>query len=291
MIQPPIPKSSNKWVWIILSVIFGLFLLTQIMNVFSGDGLSLGEKVGIVRLEGPIMSSKSVVRDLEKFRKREDVKAIVLRIDSPGGAVAPSQEIYEKVKKLTQHKPVVVSMGSVGASGGYYAALGSDKIVVNRGSIVGSIGVILEYPVAVELLNKIGLRFETIKSGDTKDSGSPTRKVTEEDRITFKEVIMNLHGQFKRAVSDGRKLSMDVVESLADGRVFTGEQSVEIGLADTIGTMDDAIVIAGVLGKISGSPTTVEAQKKRRGIINLLLGEAEEKIGSRFDVQPAYRWR
>lgn len=291
MSAPTLPKSSNRWVWITLGCILGLFILTQLVSVFSDNNITFGEKVGIVRLEGLITNSDDVVKDLETFRKRDDIHAIVLRIDSPGGTVAPSQEIYEKVKKTNLEKPIVTSIGAVGASGGYYAALGSNKIVVNRGSIIGSIGVILEYPVAVELLEKIGLRFETIKSGNTKDSGSPTRKVTKEDREAFQAVVMNLHDQFKQAVSDGRKLDISSVNTLADGRVFTGEQAVELGLADTAGTMEDAVKLAAVLGEIEGEIITTEARKDSPRMIDFLLGEAEKQIESWFDLQPAFRWR
>ncbi len=285
------PKSTNRWVWISLASILGLFCIVQLANVFGDEGISLGDKVGVVRLEGLITTPDDVIKDLDVFRKRDDIRSIVLRIDSPGGTVAPSQEIYEKVKTTSMEKPVVVSIGSVGASGGYYAALESDKIVVNRGSIVGSIGVILEYPVAVDLLDQIGLRFETVKSGEIKDSGSPTREVTKEDRLAFKAVVMDLHNQFKYAVSEGRNLDMETVNTLADGRVFTGEQAVELGLADTVGTMEDAIKIAAVLGDIAGDPVTVEVKKDQLSIFNILLGEAEEKIESWFDLQPAFRWR
>jgi len=285
------PKSNNRWVWILLACIFGIYLLSRIGSVFSEDGISYGDKVGIVRLEGLITDSEKIIDNIEKLRKREDVRSIVLRIDSPGGSVAPSQEIYEKVKQTNMEKPVVASIGTVGASGGYYAALESETIIVNRGSIVGSIGVILEYPVAVDLLENIGLKFETIKSGNVKDSGSPTREVTKEDRETFRSVVLNLHDQFKRAVADGRKLDVELVNTLADGRVFTGEQSIELGLADTLGTLEDAIRIAAQLGNIAGDPVTVEARKEQPSIIDFLFGEVDEQIESWFGLQPAYRWR
>jgi protease-4 len=183
-----------------------------------------------------------------------------LRIDSPGGSVAPTQEIYEKVKTLRGVKPVIASVGAVAASGGYYAALECEKIVANRGSIIGSIGVILEYPVAVDLLEKIGLRFETVKSGEVKDMGNPTREVTERDREIFQSVIYDLHRQFLDAVVEGRSLEKSMVEPLADGSVFTGEQALNLGLVDTLGTLENAIEIAAYFAEITFGLPVISAK-------------------------------
>ena len=235
-------SSVNRWVWISLGVVFFLFIVAQIVS-FSIDRtqLHLGEKVGIVSIEGAIFSSKKAVKELDEFAERKDIKAIVLRINSPGGSVAPTQEIYEKVKTLRGIKPVIASVGAVAASGGYYTALECEKIVANRGSVIGSIGVILEYPVAVDLLKKIGLRFETVKSGEVKDMGNPTREVTKRDREVFQSVINDLHRQFLNAVVEGRSLDKSIVEPLADGSVFTGEQALHLGLIDILGTFENAI--------------------------------------------------
>ena len=285
-------SSVNRWVWISLGVVFFLFIVAQIVS-FSIDRtqLHLGEKVGIVSIEGAIFSSKKAVKELDEFAERKDIKAIVLRINSPGGSVAPTQEIYEKVKTLRGIKPVIASVGAVAASGGYYTALECEKIVANRGSVIGSIGVILEYPVAVDLLKKIGLRFETVKSGEVKDMGNPTREVTKRDREVFQSVINDLHRQFLNAVVEGRSLDKSIVEPLADGSVFTGEQALHLGLIDILGTFENAIEIAANFAEISGKPKVVYPKKERSGLLDYLLGNAKQTASSWFQVTPAYRWQ
>ena len=286
------PPKNNRWVWISLSVIFGLFILSRITSLISsGEGLVSGEKVGIVKLEGPIFDVEDLLKDLNYFAKRSDVKAIVLRVNSPGGAVAPSQEIYEKVKSISLKKPVVTSVGSIAASGGFYAAAGSNKIVANRGSILGSIGVIVEYPVAVDLLEKIGLRFETIKSGTAKDIGSPTREVTKADRKALESVVNNLHKQFVDAVAEGRSLDRDFVLSIADGRVFTGEQSYELGLVDTLGTLDDAVSLAGYLANLKDIPERIYPEKKRHRLLDYFFNELEERASGFIQTLPLFLWK
>ena len=285
-------SSVNRWVWISLGVVFFLFIVAQIVS-FSIDRtqLHLGEKVGIVSIEGAIFSSKKAVKELDEFAERKDIKAIVLRINSPGGSVAPTQEIYEKVKTLRGIKPVIASVGAVAASGGYYTALECEKIVANRGSVIGSIGVILEYPVAVDLLKKIGLRFETVKSGEVKDMGNPTREVTKRDREVFQSVINDLHRQFLNAVVEGRSLDKSIVEPLADGSVFTGEQALHLGLIDILGTFENAIEIAANFADISGKPKVIYPKKERSGLLDYLLGNAKQTASSWFQVTPAYRWQ
>jgi len=285
-------SSVNRWVWISLGVVFFLFIVAQIVS-FSIDRtqLHLGEKVGIVSIEGAIFSSKKAVKELDEFAERKDIKAIVLRINSPGGSVAPTQEIYEKVKTLRGIKPVIASVGAVAASGGYYTALECEKIVANRGSVIGSIGVILEYPVAVDLLKKIGLRFETVKSGEVKDMGNPTREVTKRDREVFQSVINDLHRQFLNAVVEGRSLDKSIVEPLADGSVFTGEQALHLGLIDILGTFENAIEIAANFAEISGKPKVIYPKKERSGLLDYLLGNAKQAASSWFQVTPAYRWQ
>ncbi len=286
-------RNRNPYkIWIIVGFIIIAFLAFRFgASAGQSGALSFGDKIGIVALEGPIFSSERVIYELNKMTERSDVKAIVFRINSPGGTVAPSQEIYEKIKKLNDRIPIIVSVGSLAASGGYYAALESEKIVANKGSIVGSIGVILDYPVAVELLNKIGLRFETLTSGELKDAGSPTRAVTKKDREFFQSVINDLHAQFINAVSEGRSMAITEVTKLADGRIFTGEQAVELGLIDTIGTYEDAIKIAGEIVGIPGKPKTIQLRKESKTVIDFLLGYAKQNIDSWTSFTPAYRWK
>ncbi len=281
------------WIWVVLITILVFVIVVRLgSSAVSGErGFSFGEKVGIIRLNGPIIGSEQIIHEFNSFKDRSDVKAIVFRINSPGGTVAPSQEIYEKVKNINLQIPVVISVGNLAASGGYYAAMGSNTIVVNRGSIVGSIGVILDYPVATDLLDKIGLRFETLTSGEYKDSGSPTRQVTKKDREYFQNVIDDLHSQFISAVSLGRNLELDEVIDLADGRIFTGEQAISLGLADTIGTLEDAIKIAGKLAGIQGKPKTIQLRRKSSTFLDFMINTIMQRYGNWRFQEPAYRWK
>jgi protease-4 len=285
------PGSSNRWIWISIGSILLLFFIFRIFSsTTSGSGFLGGDKIGIVRLEGIILSSEKINKQLNDYSERADIKAIVLRINSGGGVVGASQEIYEKVKELKGKVPIIVSVDNAAASGAFYAALESEIIVANHGSLVGSIGVILEYPVVNELLDKIGLHVETIKSGKLKDSGSPTRPVSKADREYFQTVIDDQHEQFINAVATGRNIPVEDVRNYADGRIFTGNQALELSLIDTIGTFDDAIAIAGKIGGIKGKPKIVEIRKKRKTVFDLLYNEFQRTIGSRFGVEPAYRW-
>tara|TARA_B100001765_G_scaffold212504_1_gene176759 strand:+ start:651 stop:1541 length:891 start_codon:yes stop_codon:yes gene_type:complete len=286
------PKSNLKWLWWGLGSFFALLLAFRIgawSTGFSSDGV--GKKVGIVHISGPIVSAESIVKQLEKISNRKDVAAIVVRIDSPGGLVAPTQEIYEKIKSIKGEKPIVSSMGSVAASGGYYVALGSDSIMANPGTILGSIGVVLNYPVMTELLDKVGIEFETVKSGELKDVGSYSRAVTKADRSHLNEMVSDMYSQFVRAVSQNRAMTEEDVIQLADGRVYTGKQSIKLGLIDAIGTFEDAIVLAGSMGQISGKPKTVQVNKKRPSLLDWFSGNLGQTVSGWFDELPAYRWR
>ena len=286
------PSSTNRWIWFSIGSILVLFLIFRIFSsTTSSSRLFGGDKVGIVRLEGLILSSEQVNRQLNDYSERSDIKAIVLRINSGGGVVGASQEIYEKVKDLKGKVPIIVSVDNAAASGAYYAALESEMIVANHGSLVGSIGVILDYPVVAELFDKIGLHVETVKSGALKDSGSPTRPVSKLDREYFQSVVDDQHEQFIIAVAEGRNLPVEEVRKFADGRIFTGNQALAISFIDTIGTFEDAIAIAGKIGGIKGKPKKVEIRKKRKSIFDLLYNEIQQNIGSRIGVEPAYRWQ
>ena len=188
-------------------------------------------------------------------------------------------------------KPIVSSMGSVAASGGYYIALGSDTLIANPGTIVGSIGVIMNYPIATELLDKVGIKFETVKSGGLKDVGSYSREVTDADRRHLNEMVTNIHSQFVKAVEDNRSINRSELIKLADGRVFTGLQSKDLGLVDVLGTFEDAVILAGTLGDIKGKPKTVEINKKNNSLFDLFTSNLEQATSSWFDELPAYRWR
>jgi protease-4 len=237
-----------------------------------------GEKIAIVELRGQILSSEDVVRQLKKYRDNRSVRAILLRIDSPGGGVAASQEMYEEVRATRDAgKPVVVSMGSIAASGGYYVACGGSRLVANRGTLTGSIGVISEFLQYGDALRKLGIDIKTIKAGKLKDSGSPTHKMTDEEQKYFQNLMEEVHRQFISVVETERDLKHDEVIALADGRVFTGEQAVELGLVDTLGTYEDAIRIAADLVGIRGEPSIVK-ERKRAAWWEPLLGEANSTL-------------
>jgi protease-4 len=244
-----------------------LFFLGKRETVFE-----FGDKVGVVEIKGLITDAKETVLQLKGFRKDDDIKAIVLRINSPGGGVGPSQEIYAEVKKTTLTKKVVASMGAVAASGGYYVAAAADHLVANPGTMTGSIGVLMEFPNVENLFKKIGLSAVVLKSGDYKDTGSPLRKMTSEERDLLQGFIDNVHQQFVAAVAEGRKMSEESVLAIADGRILSGEQAQEIGLLDSLGTLEDAITIAGELGGVKGEPSVVYAEKKKYSILELILG-------------------
>ena len=286
------PKTNVNWLWWGLGSFFLLVLVFRLGAISNNSSIdSPGKKVGVIKVSGPIIASEQINSKLEKFKNRNDISAIVLRIDSPGGLVAPTQEIFEKVKSVRDVKPIVSSMGTVAASGGYYIALGSDSLIANPGTIVGSIGVIMNYPIATELLDKVGIKFETVKSGGLKDVGSYSREVTEADRRHLNEMVTNMHNQFIAVVEENRDIDRSEIIKLADGRVFTGLQSKDLGLVDMLGTFDDAINIAGILGNIKGKPKTVELNKKNNSLLDLFTSNLEQATNSWFDELPAYRWR
>ena len=236
-----------------------------------------------------IIDPQPTVEKLIKFRKNEKIKAIILRIDSPGGGVGPSQEIYSEVKKVQREKKVLVSMGSVAASGGYYVACAADKIMANPGTITGSIGVIVESLNVEDLFRKIGLRSEVIKSGRHKDIGSPFRKMSAEEKRLLQGVLDNVHEQFIQAVAEGRKLPLEKVRSLADGRIFSGDQAKTMGLVDELGNLQDTIALAAKMAGIEGEPEVIYPEKKRFSLLDLLLGESILRfLESREKLSPSF---
>lgn len=234
--------------------------------------------VGVVEVEGVIVDSKKIIEQLDAFHENSSVKAIVLRVDSPGGGVGPSQEIHDEVKRIDIDKPVVVSMGSVAASGGYYIAAPARVIFANPGTITGSIGVIMEFANFQELLDKIGLHSEVVKSGKHKDIGSPVRPMTEEDRALLQSLIDDVHNQFVDSIAAGRQLDVKKVRSLADGRIFSGRQAQAIGLVDELGSLAAAIQRAGELGGIEGKPEVVYPPSDKPQLIDLLIQEASTQL-------------
>lgn len=238
-----------------------------------------GNKVAVVRIEGVILDSKEAIEDLRRHRDNPGIKAIVLRIDSPGGGVVPSQEIYAEVRKTRADGKVklVTSMGNVAASGGYYIAAATDKIVANPGTLTGSIGVIMELANVKGLMEKVGVESVVIKSGLHKDLASPFRTMSEEDRAILQGVLDDVHDQFIQAVAAGRGLEFEQVRELADGRIFTGRQAKKVRLVDELGDLQDAIKLAARMVGITGEPQVVET-KKRFSIRDFLENTFSGKI-------------
>ncbi|MBR9977638.1 MAG: signal peptide peptidase SppA [Bacteroidetes bacterium] len=258
-------------------------------------GSAGSERVAIIDINTPIMDADDIIRQLRKYRKRGSVKAIVLRLNSPGGAVVPSHEIYEEVRRTRKHgKPVIASMGSVAASGAYYIACGADIIVANPGSVTGSIGVISEFPNIKQLLDKIGIGHSTITSGTFKDTGSPLRPMRPEERAYLQQTIDDIYTQFVDVVIRGRDMEADSVRQLADGRIFTGRQAMEHGLVDTLGTLYTAIRIAGNLGKIKGEPRVMR-ERERESLLDIFVGahasRSLERLGSSLQHETPLEYR
>jgi protease IV len=277
---------KNKWLLVGLAGMFLLMLLLFgsafiVMGLMGGEKrFAVGKGVGLVEIKGLIVDSQEIVKQLNDLRKDDKVKAVVVRIDSPGGVVGPSQEIHAEIKKLATRKKVVVSMGSVAASGGYYIAAAASRILANPGTITGSIGVLMKFSNMEGLMGKIGMKAFTLKTGKYKDVGSPARPMSKQDKAMLQGVIDNAHSQFVRAVAEGRKLPEADVRKIADGRIFTGEQALALKLVDKIGTLQDAVEEAGKLGGISGEPQIIKPPKKKKLLLDMLIEETASRIGS-----------
>ncbi len=276
-----------------LAVLSGVFLFFWLLvYVTAGmmgrtSSFPIGEKVGIIEVTGVIASSKLINERIIRFKEDSSIKAVVLRVDSPGGGVGPSQEIYTEIKKLAAEKPVVVSMGSVAASGGYYIAAPAARILANPGTITGSIGVIMEFTNVKELLDKIGLSNQVVKSGQHKDIGSPIRPMTDADRKILQSMIDDVHLQFITAIAEGRSLDMDKVRQLADGRIYSGRQALEVGLVDQLGNLQDAIAVAGKLAGITENPKVVYPPKEKTPFLEYFVEETISQVRHEIHEQSA----
>src|SRR3989344_4740910 len=257
-------KKYIKWVaGISVLLFFLLFMLSLFFAaLIGGDGIQFGDKVAVVAIEGVITDPDSISKQIKEYGERDDIKAIVVRIDSPGGGVGPSQEIYRELKKVSAKKEVVVSMGSVAASGGYYIAAAADKIIANPGTITGSIGVIMEFANLEDLLSKIGMK--------------------DDERKLLQDVIDDVHKQFIGIVAENRKLNIDAVKKIADGRIFSGMQAQQMGLVDEIGNFQDAVDIAASMAKIKGKPVVLYPEKERPMLWDVIFGDAASKAIKRL---------
>ncbi|UCC72647.1 MAG: signal peptide peptidase SppA [Gemmatimonadota bacterium] len=246
---------------------FGSGLLLVLYTAAPRDGMAMlaRDRIAVLPLRGVITQNHRVLGELRDYRDDGSVKGFVLWVNSPGGEVAPSQAIYRELARAREDGyPVVAAIGSVGASGAYYAALGADTILAMPGSLVGSIGVLMEFPNAQELLEKVGLRFEVIKSADHKDLGSPYREVTEAERALLQDVVDDVYGQFLDVIAEERAMSRDSVIGIADGRLLSGRLAVEYGLIDGEGDLVDAIAVAGNMAGLGPEPRTVMREERRR---------------------------
>jgi len=289
------------WGWLIgVLALLVIFLVTIVaIESLLGQRLSFptyGARVGLVRVEGGIYDSRQVIGDLESMVEDPGIQAIVLRVDSPGGGAAASQEIFEYIRGVQeQGVPLVVSMGSVAASGGYYIACTADTIFANPGTLTGSIGVVMSFTNLEELFGKIGLDFEVIKSGRFKDTGSWSRQMTDAERALLQETIDDIHAQFVEAVAEGRGMEYDAVAALADGRIFSGRQALEAGLVDRLGTLEDAVEVAARMGGIEGEPRVQEPVRRERltlfdlisGTASNLLRPESSSVGAHYIYRPS----
>jgi protease IV len=275
--------SGGKKVFLIITImVVVLFIVLYLLGSLGSAGAG---KIGVIEIEGAIMDMKEPMEDVVKFKEDDSVKGVILRINSPGGAVGPTQEIYSEIKKLKQSKKVYVSMGSVCASGGYYLAVTGEKVYASPSTITGSIGVIMEQAVVEDLMKKIGIESNTIKSGPLKDTGTPFRKMREDEKKYLQGLIDSIYEQFVNDVAEGRKMPVDQIKQLADGRIYTGLQAKETGLIDNIGTFYDVVdEMQKDLG-IHGKPSLVYG-KRPFSFLRWLLSSAIQDVIFKNTSQP-----
>jgi protease-4 len=299
-------KRSNLLLWIIVgggALFFFVLCLLAFATIFSGESsphLSIsGNQVAVLEIDGVISDSRDFVDQLNDYGNRSGVKSIVIRIDSPGGGVAASQEIFEAIKKFRAEtkKKVVISMSSTAASGGYYIACAGDKIFANLGTITGSIGVIAQWYDYSDLLRWAKMQSVVIKSGALKDAGSGSRPLTDEEKVYFQSLISNMYGQFVDAVASSRNMKAEEVRKLADGRVYTGQEAKANHLVDEIGTFQDAVDAAAKMAGIQGEPKLLSPAKKSFSLLDLVMGDTSSALKtlnpnhSESHIRFEYLWR
>jgi protease IV len=269
-------------------LIVGFIVLTIAISSFSEERetagwagiFDTGNKIGVINVEGTLASSDEILKQMKKFRKKSSIKAILLRVNSPGGTVAPAQEIYREIAKTKKKKPVVVSMETVAASAAYYISSNADNIVCSQGTITGSIGVIMILPEIHKVIEKIGVDVNVIKAGKYKDIGSVVKPLNPEERNILETFATEVHEQFISDVAKGRegKIDKDKLREIADGRFFTGQKAKEMGLVDTIGNFYDAVKVAADLGKITTEPELVYPKKKWDNVMDMLMESSVSAI-------------
>ncbi|MDX2480734.1 MAG: signal peptide peptidase SppA [Desulfuromusa sp.] len=292
----------KKSPFLIASLTVGGIFLFFLLVVFTAGifrsgsvDVSVGDRIGILEVEGTIVDARRMTEQIKEFRDRSSIKTVVIRIDSPGGGVGPSQEIYAELKQLAEEKPLIVSMGSVAASGGYYLAVAGERIFANPGTITGSIGVIMSFPNYQELMGKVGVQTEVVKSGRFKDIGSSTREFSAADRTLLQEMIDDVHLQFVEAISIGRNMPIERLQPFVDGRIFTGRQAKDAGLIDELGTLSDAIKYAAKTAGIDDDSDLVYPEPEKTNLIDRYLKSSVSHylgidLNAKRMIGPQYLW-
>ena len=288
----PILKGLGLLCVFILVIFAGVFFYAYLTG---GDSrvisLLAGEGIGVLQIEGAIDDSQTVLAELKRFKDAPWIKAIVVRIDSPGGAVAPTQEIFEAIQKARRKKPLIASMGSMATSGGYYVASACEMIVANRGTLTGSIGVIMQFNNVEELMKKIGVKGYNIKSGANKDIGSPFQPLSPQGREILQSLVDNVHSQFVSAVASARGMDEARVRKLADGRVYSGAQAKEMGLVDEFGTLEDAIELAAKRVGMEAEPAVYFSRtEQERWWERLFFGALGRRLAKGDPAWLRYEW-
>ena len=273
---------------------FGAAMVVVLSFSHLTPSISFGNKIAVIPIQGIIKDADAITEQLIDFRNDRHIKAIILKINSPGGGVGPSQEIYYEALRTRRTKKVIAYLGSLAASGGYYVASAADKIVANPGTLTGSIGVLMEFISFEELLKKVGVEMQVIKSGEFKDIGFPNRKMTGKEKKMLMNLIKDIRNQFVTAVSQGRNMPKERVLEIADGRIFSGRQAKALGLVDSLGNFHDAVNLAKRIAKIKGETKLVYPEKKRRSLLwNFLFKDLVDYVINRVDQRYGifeYRW-
>lgn len=290
--MPDNTKVSRTILWVVIGGgAFFLFAMAVFALVYvtlhTGDrgtfASSFGDKMAVVDLDGVILSPKTVVDQLKRYNDDDSIKAIILHVNSPGGGVAASEEIYREVKRIRDDKKkrIVAAIETVGASGAYYVASATNKIYADEGSIVGSIGVISEWVNYQDLLKWAKLKQITMKAGEFKDTGNPARELTPAEKQYLQSLIDNMHTQFIQAVADGRKMKVEDVRQIADGKVWTGQQALSMKMIDQVSDFEGAVKDTAKSVGIKGEPTLVRSERDRKTVLDLLFGDISEWLPSR----------
>jgi protease-4 len=300
-------KKSRTWLWVVIGGgAFFMFVLAVFTLVYlavksesKGDFTAFGDKIGVVDLEGVILDSKAFIKQVKHYEEDDSVKAIIININSPGGGASASQEMYAELKRMREKnpkKPMISYIGTVGASGAYYAAAGTKEIIAGPASIVGSVGVIASWINYGDLLKWAKLKDETMKAGRLKDAGNPARDMTPEERAYLQGIIDNMHTQFIHDVAEGRGMKQEVLRPLATGEVWTGNQALPLHFIDKVGDFQDAVDEAAKLAGIKGEPVLVHPEKEKRTMLDLLFGDVSDLIPTQEKLMKThagfyYLWR